>query len=264
MTRFLWQDRETEYVYPFSRRPECMALIQRPPEVALDIGCGSGGVGHSLRQLYPQCQLWGCEFDASAAALARQHFDHVLEQDVQGFDFSTMGLTRPFDLICLFDVLEHLMNPWKLLEGLLRIAAPDAHVLVSLPNAGNIALLHDALKGHWRYRSWGLLDFTHIRFFTDFDARKMFYQAGYRVLDHRINLLGAGAALYEQHRGQQFPRRIEFGDMSLNVATAAQFSGLCADQNLYVISPHHGQLRNDEERWLASADYPAVQAYGGG
>ena len=144
MTRFLWQDREADYVYPFSTRPECMALIQRPPEVALDIGCGSGGVGYALRQRYPACQLWGCELDASAAAQARRHFDHVIEQDAQAFDFSSLGLVRPFDLICLFDVLEHLTNPWKLLQGLHRIAAPDAHVLVSLPNVGNIALLQRA------------------------------------------------------------------------------------------------------------------------
>lgn len=264
MTRHLWQDRETTYVYPFSTRPECMALIQQPPRVALDIGCGSGGTGYALRQRYPECQLWGCEFDASAAALARRHFDRVLEQDVQDIDFSAIGLDRPFDLICLFDVLEHLMNPWKLLHGLHRIAAPDAHLLVSLPNAGNIALLHDALKGHWRYRSWGLLDFTHIRFFTDFDARKMFYQTGYRVLDHRINLLGPGAALHAQHRDQPFPRMIAFGHLSLYVESAQAFDTLCADQNLYVIAPHHGELRDADESALASADYPAVLAYGGG
>jgi SAM-dependent methyltransferase len=264
VTRFLWQDREADYVYPFSTRPECMALIQRPPEVALDIGCGSGGVGYALRQRYPACQLWGCELDASAAAQARRHFDHVIEQDAQAFDFSSLGLVRPFDLICLFDVLEHLTNPWKLLQGLHRIAAPDAHVLVSLPNVGNIALLHDALKGHWRYRSWGLLDFTHLRFFTDFDARAMFHQTGYRVLDHRIHLLGAGTALHAQHRDQSFPRLIAFGHLSLYVETVQAFDALCADQNLYVITPRRDPPPDDRDAMPSAPADPPVLAYGGG
>ena len=71
MTDYLWQDRAAkEYAYPFNPRPECLAMISRPPTVALDIGCGSGGVGYELRERFPQCALWGCEFDASAAVIA--------------------------------------------------------------------------------------------------------------------------------------------------------------------------------------------------
>jgi len=265
MTQFLWQDRDTKaYSYPFNPRPECLAMIQRAPTVALDIGCGSGGVGHALRERFPQCARWGCEFDASAAQLARQHFDHVVEQDVESVDWPGLGLRQPFDLVCLFDVLEHLVNPWTLLQGLLRIVAPDAQLLVSLPNASNLPLLYDALHGHWRYRDWGLLDFTHLRFFADLDARKMFYQTGYRVLEHRVTFLGAGGGIYEKHRKDIFPTQLSVGDMSLRVNTPEHLMQLCADQNLYLISPHHGQLRDELERSLASNDYPETAAFGGG
>ena len=265
MAQLLWQDREQrEYVYPFNPRPECLAMIQRPPTVALDIGCGSGGVGHALRERFPDCQTWGCEFNASAAQIARQHFDHVVEQDVESVDFAALGLTKPFDLVCLFDVLEHLVNPWQLLHGLSRMVAPDAQVLVSLPNVSNLPLLYDALRGHWKYGSWGLLDFTHLRFFTDFDARKMFYQAGYRVLDHRLNFIGAGRDIFERHQGTDFPTTLFVGDMSLKVASRHDLALLCADQNLYLISPHHGEFANDAERELASNHYPPVYAFGGG
>ena len=264
MSQFLWQDRDTkEYAYPFNSRPECLAMIQRPPTVALDIGCGSGGVGHALRQSFPQCSLWGCEFDASAAQIARQHFDRVVEQDVETVDWPALGLKRPFDLVCLFDVLEHLVNPWQLLQGLRRIIAPDAHLLVSLPNASNLPLLYDALRGHWRYRNWGLLDFTHVRFFADFDARKMFYQTGYRMLDHRITFLGEGRGIFERHQGDTFPLVLSVGELSLQVQSQADLGRLCADQNLYLISPHHGELCDDTERALASGDYPQTFAFGG-
>jgi SAM-dependent methyltransferase len=264
MTQFLWKDRDTkEYGYPFNPRSECLVMLQRPPTVALDIGCGSGAVGHALRQSFPQCALWGCEFDAAAAQLARQHFDHVVEQDVEKVDWPGLGLTAPFDLVCLFDVLEHLFNPWTLLQGLHRLIAPDAQVLVSLPNARNLPLLYDGLQGHWRYRNWGLLDFTHLRFFADLDARKMFYQTGYRVIDHRVNFLGVGGEIYEKHRVGIFPTLLNFGDMWLHVRTPEDLRQLCADQNLYLISPHHGQFRDDTERSLASNDYPQTFAFGG-
>src|ERR1700712_1177226 len=104
MTQYLWQDRDQgEYAYVFNPRPECLALIQRDPTTALDIGCGSGAVGQALRQRFPACALWGCEFDPTAAALARQHFDYVVEQDVETVDFDALGLSRRFDLVCLFD-----------------------------------------------------------------------------------------------------------------------------------------------------------------
>jgi len=264
VTDFLWQNRDRkEYVYPFNPRPECLDMLQRPPTIALDIGCGSGGVGHLLRQRYPGCELWGCEFDASAAQIARQHFDKVVEQDVETVDFGAQGLTSSFDLVCLFDVLEHLVNPWQLLNSLNRTIAHDAQILVSLPNASNLPLLYDALRGHWRYTSWGLLDFTHLRFFTDFDARKMFYQTGFRVLDHRWNFLGPGRDIFERHKDEAFPATLSLEGLALQVQSVADLTRLCADQNLYLLSPHHGEFRDAAEQEMASNSYPTTYAFGG-
>lgn len=264
MTQFIWQDRDKRvYDYPFSQRPECLAMIQGTPTAALDVGCGSGGVGHALRERYPQCELWGCELDANAAQMARHHFDHVVEQNVETVDFTALGLSRPFDLVCLFDVLEHLINPWELLCALLSRVAPDAQLLVSLPNASNLLLLHDALRGHWPYRNWGLLDFTHLRFFTDFDARKMFYQTGFRVVEHRTNFCKRGSAIYEAHKAGQYPTVLRIGEMTLKIESKEHLTRLCAIQNLYRITPHHNHFLNDDERRMASADYPPVYAFGG-
>lgn len=264
MSDYVWQDRETkDYVYPFLQREECLALIQKSPRQALDIGCGSGGVGYALGQKFPDCTRWGCEFDASAAELARQHFSVVVEQDVETVDFRALGLTEGFDLVCLFDVLEHLVNPWKLLQGLHNIAAKDAHLLISLPNASNLPLLYDALRGHWRYRHWGLLDFTHLRFFADYDARKMFYQTGYRVLDHRHTFLGEGRVIFDRHKNDVFPSALTVGDLTLQIKSVADLARLCADQNLYLIAAHNNELMDDAEREMASDHYPQTFAFGG-
>jgi SAM-dependent methyltransferase len=239
-------------------------MIQRAPTAALDIGCGIGGVGYALRKRFPNCQLWGCELDPAAAQRARRHFDHVVEQDVENVDFMALGLKQPFDLVCMLDVLEHLVNPWQLLHNLLPRITTDAHLLVSLPNVSNIWLLYDALHGHWQYRRYGLLDFTHLRFFTDFDARKMFYQAGYRVLDYRISiLLRPIQAFYDRHVDADFPIKPTFGDVTLEIKSKEHLARLCSDQNLYLITPHHGQFANKEERQMASDHYPPANAFGG-
>jgi len=263
VSEFLWKDRDRQaYAYPFNPRPECLDMIRRTPSMALDIGCGSGGVGQALGQRYPRCELWGCESDASAARMARAHFDRILEEDVQTADFGALGLARPFDLVCLFDVLEHLVNPWQLLDGLKRIVTKDAQVLVSLPNASNLPMLYDALRGHWRYTHWGLLDFTHLRFFTDFDARKMFYQTGFRVLDHRWTFLGLGREIFARHEAESFPLVLTVGSLLLKVQSVAELARLCTDQNLYLLSPHHGELLDDAEREMASNGYPPTYAFG--
>jgi 2-polyprenyl-3-methyl-5-hydroxy-6-metoxy-1,4-benzoquinol methylase len=261
---FLWQDRDKKkVVYTFNPRSDCLQMIRRAPTVALDIGCGRGGVGHALRQRFPDCELWGCEFNSVAAQEARQHFDHVVEQDVESVDFSALGLKKPFDLVCLFDVLEHLSNPWQLLHNLLPRIAPDAHLLISLPNVANIALLHDLLHGHWKYRRYGLLDFTHLRFFTDFDARKMFYQAGYHVLNHKLSVLGQGGDIYSRYANAVFPLTLTMANATLRVESLTHLQQLCVDQNLYLVSPHHHQFANDDEREMASNHYPPVAAFGG-
>lgn len=249
--------------YPFQTREDALSMMSRPPKVMLDIGCGSGGVGYFVKHHHPSCQAWGAELDESAAQLARAHFDHVVVGDVESVDFQAAGLTQPFDLVCLLDVLEHLYNPWRLLEGLKRVISDDAHLIVSLPNVSNILLMYDAFQGHWKYGRLGLLDFTHIRFFTDFDARKMFYQTGYRVVSHKYSTFGTSGDIFAQHANSVFPTALAIGgDFTVNVKSREDLERLCAQQNIYIITPHHGIDLTDEEQSLTSIDYPPTHAFG--
>lgn len=177
-------------------------------------------------------------------------------------DFAKQGLVGKFDTVCLLDVLEHLYNPWELLVGLKDKISDDAQVIISLPNASNMLVLIDALRGQWRYQNWGLLDFTHIRYFTDFDARKMFYQTGYRVEEMRVNIFGQDAELYHQLRQQGFPTTLTVDSISINIESEQELMRLCAIQNLYRITPHHNQLTEEEKYW-ASNDRPNTFAFGG-
>jgi SAM-dependent methyltransferase len=222
-----------------------------------------GAVGQALRQSFPECVLWGCEINSSAAQIACEHFDYVINRNIEELSWDEDFKSRSFDLVCLLDVLEHLVNPWKVLKGLKEVISQDAHLLVSLPNVSNLFLLQDAFRGHWRYRRMGLLDFTHLRFFTDYDARKMFYQTGYRVLDHRKIYLGAGQETLRQYRGGCFPIILSLSGLSVDVNSLSDLERLCADQNLYLLTPHHGEFEDAEEHAMVSDEYPLTQSFGG-
>lgn len=262
-SHFLWEGAEVDRVYPENPRLECLEMIRRTPTRALDIGCGSGAVGREIHRIYPKCALWGAELDSLAAYAARQCYDEILEGNIENIDFTSISSIKPFDLVCLFDVLEHLINPWILLRKLQTVISSEAQILVSIPNASNIFLICDAVNGFWRYQNWGLLDFTHLRFFSDFDARKMFYQTGYRVIEHRENIIGHGKSTFAQYSEGPFPISITFGKLTMDVESKEELIRLCADQNLYLISPHHNIFNDISEIEMASDYYPSTLAYGG-
>lgn len=246
----------------FDTRPEALALLRREPRLALDIGCGSGGFGYGLKQHFGSCRVWGWEQDPASAQFARGRYDRVVETPLDQADWRAEELQQRFDLVVLFDVLARQVDPWALLNRLHRWIEPDAHVLAGLPNVSNLPLLLDAMHGHWRYRASGLLDFRNLRFFADFDARKMFWQCGFRVLDQEVVMRGAGKEIFERHKDDGFPLVLSVEDMSLRVETREKLKLLCADENLYLLEPHRGEFRNAQEKGWATQVYPQTHVSG--
>lgn len=164
-------------------RPELAEMIVRAPRRVLDLGCAGGMLGASVKKAYPQAEVWGIELDPQAAAEAAKRLDRAFCANLDRATFQELGLPREsFDLVFLADVLEHLYDPWNLLRSLRELLAPGAHIVASLPNLRNFALLREALiAGRFDYAPAGLLDITHIRFFTKRTAIELFEQTGYRI-----------------------------------------------------------------------------------
>lgn len=158
-------------------------LMGRPPRAVLDIGCFVGATGAFIKQRYPQARVIGIEPNPEAAKHAAKRLDHVSNTTLENFDWQAAGLVQgSVDTVILADVLEHLYNPWSALLALKPWLSLDAQVMVSLPNVRNILLLDRTLaKGQWTYERAGLLDVTHIRFFTKSEAIRMFEETGYHV-----------------------------------------------------------------------------------
>lgn len=147
-------------------------------ENVLDIGCGAGGNAQYLRAKGAG-QLTGIEILTDKAALAREVFDLVLEGPVEQ---RLADVPERPDVIVVADVLEHTVDPLSVLRALRQVAVPCAELLVSLPNVRHISVLRMlVIKGDWAYRDSGIMDRTHLRWFTRRSAVDLLTEGGWTV-----------------------------------------------------------------------------------
>jgi SAM-dependent methyltransferase len=160
-------------------RPEVAALV--PPECrrVLEVGCAGGELGRLLQARGHR--VTGIELVPEVAERARRWLDLVVTADVEteGFPFPPAS----FDAIVFADVLEHLIDPWRVLREAVGMLADGGVVVASIPNLQNIDVLRRLLRGRWEYRERGITDFGHLRFFTLHTIRHLFAQAGL-TLEH--------------------------------------------------------------------------------
>jgi len=175
-------------------RADVVALLPRPLGRVLDVGCGAGRVGMTLRDAGAS-HLVGIELDPDAARRARKVFDVVREGDAQ----RVVGELPPdqrFDLICCYDILEHLYDPGALLCQLHALAAPGGILHISIPNARHFSLIGDlVLRGTFGYEPFGHRDATHIRWFTRKDIVGLVGECGWTVTDVATHPFKPGRAL---------------------------------------------------------------------
>lgn len=161
-------------------RPEVQALVPISAEKILDIGCANGALGQALKQRQP-CEVTGIEYVPKIAQQADAVLDKVLTGSIEG-RLPELPVDY-YDCIILADVLEHLRDPESLLVALKRCLAPGGSIVASIPNVRHWSVLKDLLGGRWEYADAGILDHTHLRFFTKSSLVRMFTRAGFSIND---------------------------------------------------------------------------------
>lgn len=183
---YLWQthlggDTAFEPEYHLNARIEIASFLNEPPGVVLDIGCGGGATGKLIKEKFPGTRVIGIEVNSHAAEYARRHLDSVICAGIDSINLvDHVGSTR-VDTVLLLDVLEHLYDPWRALRRIHGWLQPGTRVVASLPNIRNICTLDHIAGGRWDYDKNGVLDITHVRFFTKSTLRQLFEQTGYQV-----------------------------------------------------------------------------------
>jgi 2-polyprenyl-3-methyl-5-hydroxy-6-metoxy-1,4-benzoquinol methylase len=166
-------------------RPRREMIGQVPPDARriLDVGCATGAFAAGLKAAWSErgapLEIWGVELDPAAADRAE-----VLDRVVTG-DAVAVAADLPaghFDVVVLNDILEHLVAPEDLLAALRPLLVPGGCVVASLPNVRHFPHLWDlVVRGRWEYTDEGILDRTHLRFFTRASMVALFVAGGFTV-----------------------------------------------------------------------------------
>lgn len=158
-------------------RPEVAGLLPQVYQRVLEIGCGEGRFRRHLSQ---QCHYTGVEPSPTAAAIARLAIDEVFTGT---FDQVAQQLPlQSFDLVICNDVIEHMADHDKFLGEIQRYMAPGAWLVGSVPNVRYFFHLWDLLiRKDWPYKDQGILDRTHLRFFTHRSWRRTLSSHGFVV-----------------------------------------------------------------------------------
>jgi len=163
---------------PYSSHHLIPALVRRlsPPGRVLDVGCD---VGFAARDLVSHgFQVCGIDRNAATLAQAARYYQQTILADVED---EIPGLDGPFDVIIFADILEHLTDPRPVFDRFTRFLTPGGVVVVSVPNVAHWYMRFTLLLGRFDYADRGILDRTHLRFFTRRMARRFLEEAGFRI-----------------------------------------------------------------------------------
>ncbi len=154
--------------------------------LVLDIGCATGYLACEL--IKKDCQVVGIEKDMQSARLAGRYLKRVIAGDVE--DPKTLAKLNPtkFDTIILADVLEHLRDPLMTLKMIKRYITPDGTALISVPNIAFLTVRLQLLLGRFDYTDYGIMDRTHLTFFTKRTLLALIKQSGLKL----VKLVGIG------------------------------------------------------------------------
>jgi predicted TPR repeat methyltransferase len=142
----------------------------------LDLGAAGGELGQALRKKFRH--TIGFENDIERVADLRQRFDQAVIADLE----SVRRLPAKADAIVLADILEHLRDPSALLSCVRQSLTADGHLFVSVPNIANVTVRIGLLFGIFEYRERGILDSSHLRFYTMRSIKRDIDRAGFRIV----------------------------------------------------------------------------------
>jgi len=136
-----------------------------PSTTVLDVGCSIGELGRYLTE-QKQCIVDGIDICPESLSLARPFYRQVWEADLETVSLEYIIKETKYQIIVCADILEHLRDPGQLLRQCIPFLEKEGRILISIPNVSHMGILLELLSGDFRYRDQGLLDRTHMRFFT--------------------------------------------------------------------------------------------------
>lgn len=161
-------------------RSNIVAMVPKNIRTILDIGCAKGTFLKSVKE-QTNAETWGIEIVTDIANNAKDNVDNILIGKIE--DLIDSIPDNYFDCITFNDVLEHLLEPTDVLKKIRSKLAPKGIIIASIPNVRYFKNIYELIvKKDWEYKETGILDSTHLRFFTKISMRRMFENAGYKLI----------------------------------------------------------------------------------
>lgn len=198
----IYDDKPASYFA--NARNDIVALLPTDASSAiLELGCGAGGTGRAALQAGKAGRYVGLELSPSAAQVASGHLTEVIVGDVEALDLTP--LHGAFDALIISEVLEHLTDPWGTLRKLVVCLKPGGRIYASSPNVAHWKVVRGLLAGRFEYEEKGVMDRTHLRWFTPQSYRRLFEDSGLEVLDVRpVTPLKSKSRIFDQLTGGRF------------------------------------------------------------
>jgi len=213
--------------YYCRERPRVVGKVPREAKRILDVGCATGLVGKELKEIGAE-EVIGIEKNPRVAREAESNLDQVWVSDVE--TFVPPWPEGYFDAIIFADILEHLVDPAKTIRKLARHLNPNGIVIASIPNVRFWAVIKHLAEGNWTYQDQGILDRTHLRFFTLSEIKRLFASVGLELVDIESN----ADPRAKEFLGRSYPVRLQFGQISIEVNSEEEMKDFFVFQ--YIVS----------------------------
>lgn len=165
-------------------RPEVTVAVPAWATRVLDVGCSVGAMGAVLCERGHH--VTGVEYEPALADAARERLDAVVCGDVEAMAATGEDPGGPFDAVVFADVLEHLRDPWRVVQWGAGLLASDGVMVVSVPNVRHLETFWQlAVHRWWPYRGVGIFDRTHLRFFARANLPQLFAGTDLRIREVR-------------------------------------------------------------------------------
>jgi len=189
-------------------RRDVEALIPKDALKILDVGCGEGILGRRLLANGAH-EVIGIELTPDVCERAKKNLTGVICGDIEKIDLSFDD--GHFDCMIFADILEHLIDPLALLKKLTKKLSDSGTIIASIPNVRYYGIISMLVQGRWKYEDFGILDKTHLRFFTKIEMDTLFKEAGFEITGMTANIDPVYNRLSDPYSGE-----INFGKVTLS------------------------------------------------
>ena len=160
---------------------DVLAFMGKNYASVVEVGSSSGALAKAYHGINPSCCYTGIEIDKAYAQASKKHCDRVIFGNVETLSDAVFAKLDGAQCWVFADALEHLYDPWKLLARIKASAAPGVEIVACIPNAQHWGIQSCLNSGQFVYQNSGLLDRTHIRWFTRLTILELFRSTGFRV-----------------------------------------------------------------------------------